>query len=278
MGQNELPSPISQGRQSRHNAIKYSICITNYNTADTIERAISSILSQIDDTYEIVIVDSKSTDESPILAEEFIRKSDIKFKIISKKCSRGRGRQLALENSTGEYILAQIDMDDVLAPRAISSAVNLYHKYYEGMYAWFHGLSICTRDLLKEVGGWEDLQWREDRLLWFRMAQINKLVLVPFELRTYVDPSGTRLGKRSMQERIKNAYITFRDGYRLRQNLLSQQPMSLKWFAMVPLASAAYIRSLTMRRFEGIPLDLWEWAAPYMRKEHIAELKTLLRG
>ena len=44
--------------------IKYSICITNYNTASTLEKSISSILAQMEESYEIVVVDNFSQDGS----------------------------------------------------------------------------------------------------------------------------------------------------------------------------------------------------------------------
>ena len=42
---------------------KYSICITNMNMEATIETALTSVLDQLDDTYEMVVVD-ESTDGS----------------------------------------------------------------------------------------------------------------------------------------------------------------------------------------------------------------------
>ena len=43
---------------------KYSICICNYNMNDTLERSINSILKQIDDEIEIIVVDDGSNDNS----------------------------------------------------------------------------------------------------------------------------------------------------------------------------------------------------------------------
>lgn len=258
--QNHLENrSIGHGKNARETDVKYSICITNYNTEDTIQASISSILSQIDDNYQIVIVDNKSTDASPAIAQDSLKKAACKFAFISERCSRGRGRQLAFENSVGEYILDQMDMDDVLIPRAIPAAVYLYHKYYEGI-------------LIYDVGGWEDLQHMEDRLLWWRMAQIGKFVIIPFELRSYIDPSQSTFGKRRMQERIVNAYGTFRDAFRERQNLLLHLPITPKWFAMVPLAFAAYVRTLNMKKFERVPLLSEGWTNTYKKSEHMPEL------
>ena len=58
---------------------------------------------------EFIVCDSRSIDGIPEILNEyhsFFRE----FKIISKKCSRGVGRQMAFENSSGKYII-QIDLD-----------------------------------------------------------------------------------------------------------------------------------------------------------------------
>ena len=224
------------------------------------------------------MVDNKSTDTSPDIARETLKKAACSFTFLTERCSRGRGRQLAFENSVGAYILSQIDMDDVLLPGAIPATVTLYHKHYEGMFVLVNGLSICPRSLIYEVGGWEDLQFREDRLLWWRMAQKGKLIVIPFKMRSYIGPPRASPGRRGVQKRVFSAYGTFRDAFRVRQNLLLHLPVNAKWFAMVPLALAAYVRSLTMKKFERVPLTLDEWFNKYERLEHMPELALLLRG
>ena len=42
----------------------YSICMCNYNMARTLERAVSSVAEQLDDRFEIVLVDDGSSDDS----------------------------------------------------------------------------------------------------------------------------------------------------------------------------------------------------------------------
>ena len=42
----------------------YSICICNYNMAETLEAALKSVLDQLDDRYEVIVIDDGSTDSS----------------------------------------------------------------------------------------------------------------------------------------------------------------------------------------------------------------------
>ena len=46
-------------------APRYSVCVCNYNMADTLERAMTSVLDQLDrNLYEVVVIDDGSSDSS----------------------------------------------------------------------------------------------------------------------------------------------------------------------------------------------------------------------
>jgi glycosyltransferase involved in cell wall biosynthesis len=108
---------------------KYSICITNYNGGPSIESSLRSILGQLDDRFEIIVVDNLSTDGS----REVLRESGAsgKLKVIERKCSRGKGLQIAFENAAGEYIISGLDFGDTYRPR-LSSFLDFYHTKCEG--------------------------------------------------------------------------------------------------------------------------------------------------
>ena len=152
---------------------RYSICITNYNQGETIKESLDSIVAQIDDSFEIVIVDSHSTDESAQLLSRYASNGTIK--LISRKCNRGKGRQVAFENSVGDYILAHFDMDIYYNPR-LKELLKAYHQKYDGLLLCVDNLRdegaaslmIAPRKLLTSIGGWRDLQVGEDWELWRR--------------------------------------------------------------------------------------------------------------
>lgn len=159
---------------------EYSICITQYNSLSTVRRSLDSILEQIDSRYEVVVVDNCSDDGSRQLLEEY--SANKRIKLIEAKCSRGKGRQIAFENSSGEYIVSNMDMDDMFAP-VLSKAIQLYHQNCEGMMLHVHStlsdspggaVTIAPRALIRELGGWRDLQWFEDRDLWARAVGVGK--------------------------------------------------------------------------------------------------------
>jgi glycosyltransferase involved in cell wall biosynthesis len=156
---------------------KFSICMTNYNTADVLRKSMDSILSKINtDEFEIIIVDSNSTDGSLEILKEYQKKFP-NFTIIEKKCLRGRGRQIAFEHSKGDIIITA-DNDTVY--NDLWMKVIRYHEKNRLDY----GLSmlfsqVYPRKILEEVGGWKNLQYLEDAELWSRLAKIGKYHTYP---------------------------------------------------------------------------------------------------
>ena len=152
---------------------KYSICITHYNDAFSARQSLESILNQIADDFEVVVVDQSSTDGSLDVLEEFAQEGQIAL-YRQRFRNRGLGRQLAFEMSRGGYVLSNLDLDDVFLPN-LSEFVSLYHANCEGMFLWnTKGGSIAPRSLIVSLGGWRNLQYSEDFDLASRAAQIGK--------------------------------------------------------------------------------------------------------
>lgn len=157
--------------------MKYSICMTNYNTEDVLSKSLDSILSKINThDYEIVIVDSCSKDRSPEILKRYA-KNYSNIKILSKECLRGKGRQIAFENSEGDFIITA-DCDTIYNDNWIK-LINCYEKNDSdfAVSAWF--TQIYPRELLENVGGWKNLQYWEDVELWSRLAKLGKYKTCP---------------------------------------------------------------------------------------------------
>lgn len=74
---------------------RYTICMTTYNTKKTIERCFESLLYQIDDRFEIIVVDNLSSDDSEKYLEKLAREGRIS--LIRRECTCGLDRQIAAE-------------------------------------------------------------------------------------------------------------------------------------------------------------------------------------
>ena len=87
-----------------------SIIIPNYNSEKWINKCLDSILKQLYNDYEIIIVDDMSSDNSVELIKQY-KDSRIKLIELNKKAYNGGTRNIGVENASGEYILF-LDCDD----------------------------------------------------------------------------------------------------------------------------------------------------------------------
>ena len=199
---------------------KYSICITHFNNAATVKKSLESILDQIDDEFEVIVVDNKSTDGSYETLKEF--ESMGRIKLIQAKCSVGKGREMAFENSRGKYVIANMDIDDVFKPR-LRELLARYHAVAEGKLLWirstmeggFWGCGstyIAPRSLITELGGWRDLQIAEDTELNSRAARRGKFCWCEFALLDAANPHAERT--RTRVGRMKWRYLWYRESLR----------------------------------------------------------------
>lgn len=117
---------------------KLSILIPTYNVERWLPRCLNSILSQVEDDIEIVIVDDGSTDTTLQCANEFAEKwNDIR---VFSKHNEGVGaaRNYLLDKACGEFIWF-VDSDDYIAEGALrhifselNSTIDLLSVSYNG--------------------------------------------------------------------------------------------------------------------------------------------------
>ena len=191
---------------------KYSVCIAHYNDGDTIRDSLQSILDQVDDDFEIIVVDNFSNDGSEKVLSEFADGG--KIKLIRVKSSRGTARQIAFENSEGDYVFAHFDMDDVFNP-VLPEILDIYHKFFEGKLLridsirkvgyWEGHFSTCIAPskLVRELGGWPDSQFGEDLHLWLSASKMAKYSWIRADL---VNRSGTHIDRRGAINYFKSSF------------------------------------------------------------------------
>ena len=99
-----------------------SIIIPIYNLEDYIETCLESIVSQVKDDIEILLIDDGSTDSSKQICELFLKKySYIKY-FYQKNSGVSVARNVGLDKASGEYIMF-VDGDDWFLPNTISKIV-----------------------------------------------------------------------------------------------------------------------------------------------------------
>lgn len=154
--------------------VEYSIAVCNYNMAETVEQSLRSILDQLDERFEIVIVDGGSNDGSvDILRSLQVEYEALRVIELNPNPDRhlGADRHRSVKEARGEYVLTQLDADDRYLP-VIQDFVSIYRQIEDGFespkYLSGRGINMAPRKLLLEVP-YRNLRSGEDRDLWRRL-------------------------------------------------------------------------------------------------------------
>ena len=93
--------------------IKTSIIVPTFNSQDFIKRALLSIFSQSNSSWELILIDDCSTDNTLMEVKSVISETTNPFTIIKNAKNLGADvtRNIGIEHAKGEYI-AFLDSDD----------------------------------------------------------------------------------------------------------------------------------------------------------------------
>lgn len=110
------------------NSIDVSIIVPVYNSKLYLEQAVSSILSQDYESFELLLIDDGSTDGSEIICDKFAQK-DKRIKVIHKENGgMCQARNVGLQQAQGKYILF-CDNDDLFLEGLVRENVAFIEKY-----------------------------------------------------------------------------------------------------------------------------------------------------
>ena len=163
---------------------KYTIAMVNLNMENTIQQSILSIYNQLDEDFEILVVDGGSSDKSveKVKNLQFFLKN---LRLIELKRDKrrllGKDRNISITESKGEYVLLHLDCDDIYLP-FIKTWVKIYHileKAYgaNNLMQGRHIMMAKKKTLIDNP--YKNLQM-EDRELWMRFHKENKLIEVDY--------------------------------------------------------------------------------------------------
>lgn len=187
-----------------------SIIMPVYNRQSYIQKAITSVLSQTYNNWELIIVDDGSNDYSPFIAENFVTLSEKVKLILQDHKNLPSAKNNGIRNSSGDFITF-LDSDDEYKPDHIelrvkyllnNTDVDLIHGGIQIIGDEFvpdkdnpdkliH-LSKCVigatffgrRKVFISSGGFKDLSYSEDSEFYERIKFSFKIQKVEFP--TYI--------------------------------------------------------------------------------------------
>ena len=100
-----------------------SVIVPVYRVEKYLRRCMESILKQTYSDFEIIVVDDGSTDECPLICDEYAKK-DKRITVIHKNNGGlSSARNAGLDIANGEYILF-VDSDDYIKPNLLETCLN----------------------------------------------------------------------------------------------------------------------------------------------------------
>ncbi len=162
----------------------YSICICNYNMANTLEESLVSVLEQLNEKYEVIVVDDGSTDNSVKILLD-LRKIYKNLKVIplerDQRRKLGETRNVSVRAAIGEYVILHIDTDDKWEP-FIDSFTKVFHELEKRLEKKDFMLSgkqihMATKKLVIEEP-YPNLYYCEDRFFFNNLSVLGKLYII----------------------------------------------------------------------------------------------------
>lgn len=106
----------------------FSIVIPAYNAEATIRKTLNSVLNQVFEDFEVVVIDDGSTDSTPIILEEYSCKDNRIHVYTFKNSGVSVARQHGINNSNGRFIVF-VDSDDSIEPELLSVLDGIIKSY-----------------------------------------------------------------------------------------------------------------------------------------------------
>jgi len=120
---------------------KLGIIIPNYNYEHTIEKCLTSILSQTYENYEIIFVDDCSTDNSVEIAKKYLKSPHKIVQLKQKRLNGGARNEAYLYLSDDVDYVYYVDSDDWLQDIYAFEKIN--NKLQLNVDVLFVGMSCC---------------------------------------------------------------------------------------------------------------------------------------
>ena len=210
-----------------------SVIIPNYNHAAFLRERMESVLQQTYKPCEIIILDDCSTDSSPLIISEYLKKyPEIKYIANTVNCgSTFKQWSKGLSEAKGELIWIA-ESDDSCHPDLLKSLVNCHFQNPD------IGLAYCQSERVNSegsiTGSWKEFTEDLDpRLFEENFVMDGEEFISRFLIHKNVVPNASAvLFKKSIYEKVSNNGIPY----------LAANADWLTWLKILSYSKVAYLR------------------------------------
>lgn len=289
------------------NAPLVSVLMTCYNREKFLAAAIESVLRQSFENFELVIVDDRSTDRSVEIANDYARR-DSRIRVVINEMNLGQfaNRNYAMTLARGKFIKYH-DSDDLMYPHCLAVMVapmeaepragfglsgaaywhggpcpmlqtprQCYQREFLG-FGMFNAGPACAlfrTEVLRELGGFEDLGVGSDNIFWLRACARYNVMLLPADLFWYRLHSGQEFqSEKALREYAIVPGEVWRALLAPECPLTGEELEQAKRNRVFLLAKATYLDlkagrwRLARLRIQYMNLSLGDWLR-YLRRPH----------
>jgi glycosyltransferase involved in cell wall biosynthesis len=173
-----------------------SVITSNYNCARYLPDCISSVLNQAFDSWEHIIIDCGSTDNSRQVLESL---KHPRLRVVHESvCGVSRARNIAIRHARGE-LCAILDADDLALPNRLSRQIGLLHNYPEVVAVGGNIQAIIFRHrkwerVLRINNRTVRLPYRHDEMMLFLRSALSPILhsVLTFRTKAFWDVGGYR--------------------------------------------------------------------------------------
>jgi GT2 family glycosyltransferase len=233
-----------------------SVLVLTWNRAELLRRCLHSVLGQLGDREELIVVDNGSTDRTGDVLDEFERRAGVRTVRLPENLGCPEGRNVGMAAATGPWVFS-VDDDAWLAPGTLARVRHTVGRHPDAAviagscvadpadgpddgypvptFRFSGGVAVIRRDWFDRCGGYpvDGLRQGEERDLAFRLYDAGAHVLRDPALTIVHEADASPDHTRAV---LRNA---------VRQDLtttLRYYPVAL----MVPAAAAKLVRYTTV--------------------------------
>lgn len=162
---------------AKSDEVRYSFIMCNLDMEDTLATSALSLITQLPEDSELVIIDGGSTDGSKDIIENLVSEFDNVRAKDSIFDTLGQDRNLGSRIASGEIVIHQFDCDDFLYYGSVDRLLDRIEDIDGSEDKWFlrsSTFNVAPKDVFVELG-YGKTNRAEDKELWRRVEQDNEV-------------------------------------------------------------------------------------------------------